>query len=118
MRRLTWFAGGVAAGAAGAGYAKRKVRRTVQRRVVDTASQLSPVHVARGAVDRAKRRSRDVADAVREGRTAMHHREDELKARRDGRVDTLDAHVGPEDQLLVDGQPVETGRVIVLRRAK
>jgi hypothetical protein len=110
MRRVTWFVGGVAAGAAGASYAKRKVQRT--------AAQLAPARVARGAVDRLGQRTRNVVDAVREGREAMQHREDELKARRDGRVDTLDAHVGPDDQLLVDGRPVEPGRVIVLRRAK
>jgi hypothetical protein len=55
---------------------------------------------------------------MREGRDAMHTRERELRARRDGRVETLDDQLGPDDQLLVDGQPVETGRVIVLRRAK
>lgn len=108
MRRVTWFIGGVAAGAAGATYAKRKVRQT--------ASQLAPTHVARTAVDGVKRRSRDLVDAVRDGRDAMRTREDELRARRDGRIDTLDAHVGPRDTLLVDGQPVEPGRVIVLRR--
>jgi hypothetical protein len=48
----------------------------------------------------------------------MRARERELRASRDGRVETLDDQLGPDDQLLVDGQPVETGRVIVLRRAK
>lgn len=110
MRRITWFVGGVAAGAAGANYAKRKVR--------STAAQLSPTKVARTTFDRAKRRALDVTDAIRDGRDAMHTREDELRARRDGRIDTLDAHVGPDDQLLVDGRPVEPGRVIVLRQAK
>ena len=108
MRRVTWFVGGVAAGAAGATYARRKVRQT--------ASQLAPTHVARGAVVRVRQVSRDVADALRDGRHAMRLREDELKARRDGRIDTLDDHVGPGDTLLVDGQPVDTARVIVLRR--
>ena len=42
MRRLVWFAGGVAAGAVGAGYAKRKVAAT--------ARKLAPANVARGAV--------------------------------------------------------------------
>lgn len=110
MKRVTWFVGGVAAGAVGANYAKRKVQQT--------ASQLAPATIARGAADRLSRRTRDLVDAVREGREAMHGREDELKARRDGRIDTLDAHVGPDDQVLVDGRVVEPGRVIVLRRAK
>ncbi|HEY3483957.1 MAG TPA: hypothetical protein VGK49_01180, partial [Ilumatobacteraceae bacterium] len=77
---------------------------------------LAPTHVARGAVVRVRRVSRDVADALRDGRHAMRVREDELKARRDGRIDTLDGHVGPGDTLLVDGEPVDTARVIVLRR--
>ena len=46
---------------------------------------------------------------------AMRAREDELKARRDARVETLDDRLEPGDQLLVDGQPVDVGRVIVLK---
>ncbi len=107
MKRITWFVGGVAAGAAGANYAKRKVRQT--------ASQFAPAIVARTAIDGATRRTRDVADAVREGRVAMYVREDELRARRDGRLEPLDAHVGPDDTVLVDGQPVEADRITVLR---
>jgi hypothetical protein len=114
MKRVTWFIGGVATGAAGVGYAKRTVKRTVRR----TATQLAPSSVARGAVRKVRQKGRDVGDAVREGRDAMRTRERELWARRDGRIDTLDDQLGPDDQLLVDGQPVETGRVIVLRRAK
>jgi hypothetical protein len=110
MRRATWFVGGAVAGAAGIGYAKRVVRKT--------AAQLDPKHVARTTVDQARRRTSDLADAVREGRQAMRTRESELRARRDGRIDTLDGHVGPTDQLLVDGEPVELGRVIVLRDAR
>lgn len=108
MKRATWFVAGVAAGAAGAGYTTRKVR--------STAAQLAPSNVAKAAVVRARRSGRDVIDAIREGRAAMHLREDELKARRDARIETLDAHLEPGDQLLVDGQPVETGRVIVLKQ--
>jgi hypothetical protein len=107
MKRMTWFVGGVAAGVAGAGYAKRTVKKTADR--------LAPVNVARGAADRAKDTARSVADAVRDGRDAMRAKEAELRARRDGRIDTLDAHVGPMDTVLVDGRPVDTGRVIVLR---
>jgi hypothetical protein len=110
MRRVTWFVGGAVAGAAGVGYAKRAVRRT--------AAQLDPKHVARTTVAQARRRSSDLVDAVREGREAMRTREAELKARRDGRIETLDGHVRPTDQLLVDGEPVELGRVIVLRDAR
>jgi hypothetical protein len=110
MKRVTWFVGGMAAGAAGAGYAKRKVKHT--------AAQLAPANLARGAVDRVKAQAHSIAGAVREGRDAMHAREDELKARRDARVATLDEHLEPGDQLLVDGRPVESGRVIVLKQRR
>jgi hypothetical protein len=108
MRKLTWFVTGVAAGAAGANYAARKVKQT--------ASQLAPANVAKGAANRARQGGRRVLDAVKEGRAAMHAREDELKARRDARVETLDDRLEPGDQLLVDGRPVDSGRVIVLKQ--
>ncbi|HEY5663503.1 MAG TPA: hypothetical protein VIS05_05660 [Ilumatobacter sp.] len=110
MKRVTWFVTGVATGAAGAGYAVKKVKRT--------ASQLAPANVVKGAATRARDSGRKLADAVREGRAAMHAREDELKARRDARVATLDEHLDPGDQLLVDGRPVDSGRVIVLKQKR
>ena len=108
MKRVTWFLTGAAAGAAGLGYAKRKVKRT--------ASQLAPAKVARSSIGAVRRRGRDVVDAVREGRHAMVDREDELKARRDGRLRSLEGEIGPDEELLVDGQRVEPGRVVVIRR--
>jgi hypothetical protein len=45
----------------------------------------------------------------------MHEREDELKARRDGRLASMADHLGPADQVLVDGRPVEADRVVVMR---
>ncbi len=110
MKRLTWFVTGVAAGATGATYATRKVK--------ETAAQLTPSNVARGAASRARQAGRQVAGAVREGRVAMHAREDELRARRDARVASLDDHLDPGDQILVDGRPVESGRVIVLKQQR
>jgi hypothetical protein len=110
MKRLTWFVTGVAAGAAGANYTTRKVKQT--------AAQLAPANVAKGAARRAKRSGRRIVAAVKEGRSAMRAREDELKARRDSRVEPLDDHLEPGDLLLVDGQPVETGRVIVLKQKR
>ncbi len=108
MKRLTWFAGGVAAGAVGANYAKKKV--------VQTASNIAPANVARNAAVRVRMKGRDVADAIREGRQVMRHHEDELRARREGRLTSLDEHVEPGDRVFVDGVPVESGRVIVMRR--
>ena len=108
MKRVTWFVTGAAAGAAGAGYATRKVKRT--------AEQLKPVNVARTTVHRARVSGRSVVEAVREGRTAMRDREDELKARRDMRAEPIDDRLEFGEQLLVDGQPVDAGRVIVLKQ--
>ena len=74
MKKLTWFVTGVAAGATGANYAAKKVKQT--------ASQLAPANVAKGAANRVRDGGRRVVEAVKEGRRAMHDREDELKARR------------------------------------
>lgn len=109
MKRLTWFAGGVAAGVAGAGYAKKKVK--------ETAANLAPANMAKGVAATARSKGRDIADAVREGRTAMVHHEDELRARREGRVVSLDEHVEPGDRVYVDGEPVDSASVIVMRPA-
>ncbi|MET0146897.1 MAG: hypothetical protein ABW328_19220 [Ilumatobacteraceae bacterium] len=108
MRRAVWFVGGVAAGAAGAGYAKRKVTATAKR--------LAPANVAKGAVGTVRRSGQRVADAVREGRSAAQVRERELRAERDGRLVRIEDHLHPGDELLVDGEPVESGRVILMRR--
>jgi hypothetical protein len=108
MKRITWFVGGAVAGATSTAYAARKVKRT--------ARQLAPTNVARQTVERVKRRSRAVAEAVKEGRDVMRQREDELKARRDGRLEQLADHLEPGDQVLVDGRPVESARVIVMRQ--
>ena len=113
MKRLTWFVGGVAAGAIGVGRAKRKVR--------SVASDLAPVQVARRATDRVRQRGHDVAEAVREGRRAMRMKELELRARVDGRVTTLADELDELDEgtaVIVDGRPVEPGQVIVLRQVR
>ena len=50
MKRVTWFAGGVIAGVATAGYAKKKVK--------ETASQIAPAQMARSAADSVRAKSR------------------------------------------------------------
>ncbi|MBJ7363166.1 MAG: hypothetical protein JHD36_10535 [Ilumatobacteraceae bacterium] len=50
----------------------------------------------------------------------MRDKEFEMKAKRDGRVESFDQQgslrpLQPGDELLVDGQRIEPGRVIVLR---
>ncbi len=108
MKRVTWFAGGVVAGLASAGYAKKKVKAT--------ASQVAPAQIARSAATTVRSKTGNVVDAIREGRQVMKHTEDELRARREGRLTSLDEHVAPGDQVFVDGVPIESGRVIVMRR--
>jgi hypothetical protein len=76
MRRITWFAAGAAAGAAGTQYVSYKVRQK--------ARQLAPSNLARATAQRLRVRGGAVVDAVREGREAMRVKEAELRARRDG----------------------------------
>jgi hypothetical protein len=91
IKRVRWFAAGVAAGAAGSTYVARKVRRT--------ARALAPASVARRTMDRAKAKGADIAEAVRDGRRAMRAKEAELRAAHDG------------DRVVA----VEPGQVIVLQ---
>ncbi len=104
LKRVTWFLGGAAAGAAGATAAKRKVART--------AAQLPPVRAARRVATTVRSASDRVASAVRDGRQAMHETEVRLRAKRDGE------EVAPIE--VIDGRIVATGeikpgQVIVLR---
>jgi hypothetical protein len=108
IKRLTWFAGGVAAGVTGAGYAKKKVR--------ETAAQLDPRQVATNAAGAVRSRGRDVVEAIREGRAVMRQHEEHETARRDGRLVSLDEHLTATDEVYVDGVRVEADRVVVMRR--
>lgn len=114
MKRVTWFVSGAVAGVAGAGYAKKKVKAT--------ASQLVPVQVAKSAVAKVRVRGSDVVDAVRDGRQAMKAKEAELKAKLNGTAaplaDELVDQLSVDDQILVDGRPVQPGQVIVLRQIR
>lgn len=106
MKRVTWFVGGVAAGAASAGFAARKVR--------ETAEQLKPVNLAKSVGRGVKGGVGNVVDALREGREAMHEREDSLRARRDGTIAPLDERLEAGEQVYVDGRPIDADRVVVL----
>ena len=108
MRRAVWFVGGVAAGVTGAGYAKRKVTAA--------ANKLKPSNVAHSATDAVSRGAHRISDAVKEGVSAARRRERELKAERDGLLVRLSDHLPDGDELLVDGEAVESGRVIVMRQ--
>jgi len=114
MKRVTWFVSGAVAGVAGAGYAKKKVKAT--------AAQLAPVNVAKSAVAKVRDRGSEVVDAVRDGRQAMKSKEAELKAKLNGTAaplaDELVDELSADDQILVDGRPVQPGQVIVLRQVR
>lgn len=103
IKRLTWFVGGAVAGVAGAGIAKRKVKKA--------AAHLTPQHVVHGVTGR-------VRDAITEGRNAMRAKETELRALLDGRVTPLADDLEEGDEVLVDGRPVEPGQVIVLKQVR
>jgi hypothetical protein len=103
MKRVTWFLGGVAAGAVGVGVAKKKVKAV--------AVDLAPANVARKTTVRVK-------EAVHEGRRAMHAKEAELKGRLDGRTRTLAEDLDDGDTVYVDGVPVAAGQVIVLKQVR
>lgn len=102
MKRLTWFLSGIVTGAAGASYAKRKVRRT--------AATLDPRNVVKRGVGAVRQRGEDVVEALREGRQAMRAKEAELLARRDGHA-VVEIH----DNTIVLPADAEPGQVIVLR---
>lgn len=118
MRRVTWFIGGIITGGTAVGVGSRTVKRRVRRTIIKTTDRLSPRTIGRGVSGRVRQGVRNVTDAVGEGRRAMRWREDELRARRDGRLASLEEHVGPDDQVFVDGRPVEPAQVIVMRRER
>ena len=102
MKRVTWFLGGAVVGAVGADAAKKKVR--------STAASLSPATVA-------KKTGSKLRGAAVEGGRALRAKEQELRARRDGRATALTDAFDDIETVMVDGKPVEPGKVVVLRQA-
>ena len=95
---------------------RRRGRRRCRRRRLReaqgaqrTAAQLAPVNVARGRRARCatgpRRRRCDPRGTARRCAPAS----DELRRARDGRVETLDEQLEPDDQLLRRRRPVEPG---------
>lgn len=115
IKRVTWFVSGVAAGVAGAGYTKRKVKTTIKRRTQRLSSTTRSVRIASSAAASARAGAGAVIDAVREGRQAMVAKESQLRARRDMTTESITDHLEPGDQLLVDGTPVDLAKVVVLK---
>jgi len=112
IKRLIWFVSGVVAGISGVLYAGKRVKRSV--------TSFTPIKVAQRATQSTRSRLSSVGDAFREGRDAMRDKEFEMKAKRDGRVESFDQQgsirpLQPGDELLIDGKRIEPGRVIVLR---
>lgn len=110
IKRFVWFVGGTIAGVTGTLVAGRRVKRRVRT--------LAPVRVVQETTSSLRRRVADLGEAIDEGRQVMQAREAELRARVDGRVSSLsdvDRPISDRDSLLVDGEPVEPGRVVVLR---
>ena len=109
MKRITWFVGGAAAGVVGANYATKKVKQT--------AAQISPS--AGGAiVDVPVPVTSPVTSSmpsVKDARSLATTKTSSA-AKREGRLESLADHVDPGDQVFVDGVPVESGRVIVMRK--
>ncbi len=106
--RAFWFITGAAAGLATSGMVKRKVTAT--------AAKLHPRNVAHSAAATVRRGGHRVADAVKEGVVTARRRERELVAEREGRLVRLGDHLDDGDELFVDGEAVESARVIVMRR--
>jgi len=110
IKRFVWFVGGTIAGVTGTLVAGRRVKRRVRT--------LAPVRVVQETTSSLRRRVADLGEAIDEGLQVMQAREAELRARVDGRVSSLsdvDRPISDRDALLVDGEPVEPGRVVVLR---
>jgi hypothetical protein len=78
FKRIFWLSTGVAVGAGGAFWAKRKVEETVE--------QYLPEQVAVRAAETAKGLGTTVRAAAAEGREAMRSTEAELRARVDART--------------------------------
>jgi hypothetical protein len=99
IKRVSWFASGVVAGAAGVVYGSKKVK--------EKAQALKPVNVARSAAGQVRSRVHDVADAVREGRQAMVDKEAELRVRHGGANQVVEAHPPVRPGQVIDLQSLE-----------
>lgn len=88
FKRIFWMGTGIAVGASGAFWAKRKVEETVE--------QYLPEQVAIRAAETAKGLGTTVRQAAAEGREAMRTTEAELRARVEARTFVGDASAPAE----------------------
>ena len=102
FKRIIWMGTGIAVGASGAFWAKRKVEETVE--------QYLPEQVAVRAAATAKGLGTTVRLAASEGREAMRATEAELRAKVDARTFVGDAPPPPAKEAK-PGLPRRAGRV-------
>lgn len=111
IKRLMWFTSGVAAGAGAVVLLGKRIRRRV--------ASMTPVRVAERGIRRVRAIGDSVRDAVSEGATAMRQREQELRARLDGR-DRPEGRDPSEDRskviVLHDAQRTGSARTSTRRR--
>lgn len=105
MKRLTWFVTGAVTGAAGSGYAKRRMR--------ETAAQLTPRKVARSGAVALRRRARYVVDNVLSGLATRAN--GDVTAPGGDEPATIADRIAPDEEILVDGRPVDRQRIVVTR---
>lgn len=112
MIRTFWFVSGAAAGASGTVYVKRLAKSAAER--------MKPANLANSARQRAAEttdRLRSQAfGGVRRRVSSIRRRDETRRAERDGRLLRLAEYLDDDDEVVVDGQSVEPGKVLVLRR--
>lgn len=102
IKRLVWFATGLATGVGAVVVLGRRLRRRV--------AALAPVRVAERGAQRLRAVATNARDAVREGVDTMREREQELRAR-------LDDRVSGNSKIPKDAPRANDSKVIVLRDA-
>ena len=107
--RAVWFVTGAAAGLADIRHGEAQGHRHCRQAA---PAQRRPL----GGGDGAAAAVTGSTDAVKEGVVTARRRERELVAEREGRLVRLGDHLDDGDELFVDGEAVESARVIVMRR--
>lgn len=111
IKRIVWFVSGLVTGITAMVFTGRRVRRRVEK-----VTNIAPIKAVREATQTVRQSMAEVGEAVRDGRDAMRAKENELWARAEGRASRLDQELETDDEVLVDGEPIEPGRVVVLRQ--
>ena len=111
IKRIVWFVSGLVTGITAMVFTGRRVRRRVEK-----VTNIAPIKAVREATQTVRQSVAEVGVAVRDGRDAMRAKENELWARAEGRASRLDQELETDDEVLVDGEPIEPGRVVVLRQ--